>query len=447
MKVGIFAVIIIVILAYATVKVSDRTVTSAGGYDLSVTLPNVTGLKMKAPIELAGVPVGVIKKIELLENNRARVTFLIDNKVKLPLDSKAVLRTRGFLGETYVELIPGSPDAGYLKEGDNIKSTAHTGDMNTLVSQLNLIADDLKKITGSLAEIEAGEAKAPINRIIENLDQFTLAMRDLTVNNQENINRLAENMAVVATELRSLVVQGRKDVEESLAALASITGKIDRGEGTVGRLINDEETVDKLNEVADNLNETLGGFKKMQLELGYHGEYLGASRDFKHYVHFGLKPTPDKAFLLDVIADPSPRATHVERTTQVTVGGSTSTVTTQTAEVDRNKLKISAQLAKEFYDFRIRAGIIESSGGVGMDYNRGPMGLHFEAFDFSTRFGEKPHLKAMADVALTRNFYLLGGADDFINPNQSVDWFVGAGLRFVDDDFKKLIGLGATAAR
>ena len=73
------------------------------------------------------------------------------------------------------------------------------------------------------------------------------------------------------------------------------------------------------------------------------------------------------------------------------------------------------------------------------------MGAHFEAFDFSTRFGEKPHLKAMADIALTKNFYVLGGADDFINPNQPLDWFVGAGFRFSDDDFKRIVGLGAAA--
>ena len=113
LKVGLFAAAIILILVYATIKVSETTFVSTGGYDLTVTLENVTGLKKKAPVELAGVPVGVIKKIELIDSNRARVTIQVEKKVKLPANSKAVLRTRGFLGETYVEIIPGDPDAGY----------------------------------------------------------------------------------------------------------------------------------------------------------------------------------------------------------------------------------------------------------------------------------------------------------------------------------------------
>jgi phospholipid/cholesterol/gamma-HCH transport system substrate-binding protein len=446
LKVGIFAAAIIAILAYATMKVTESSFMGTGGYELTVTLESVTGLKKKAPVELAGVPVGVIKKIELIDSNRARIIILVDKKVKLPANSKAILRTRGFLGETYVELIPGDPGAGYLEKGSEVISGGQTGDINTMVDQFNSIADDIKKITSSLAEIKEGEGQAPINRIVENLDEFTAAIKDLTIKNQDNINSLAENMAVVASELRALVTQGRENVEDSLEAIASITGKIDRGEGTVGKLINDDETVNKLNEAVDNLNDTLGGFRRMEMEVGYHNEYLIKSEDFKHYVHLNLKPSPDKAFKFALISDSNPRPTYVTQTTDVTVGGNTTSVDTTTAMVDHNKLLFSAQLAKSFYDFTVRGGIIESTGGVGMDYQLGPVGFHFDAFDFGLRkFGDRPHLKAGADVHVTRNFYLLGGADDFISPGQPVDWFVGAGFKLVDDDLKSMLSLGSLA--
>ena len=445
LKVGVFAAAMLALLAYSTIKVSDRSIISTGSYELFVILDSVTGLKMKAPVELAGVSVGAIKRVELLETGKARIVILVDKGVKLPLDSKAVLRTRGFLGETYVELIPGRPDAGLIQDGDEIASMGHTGDMNTLINSTNLIANVIKTITGSLADVQEGKKVAPIDRIVANLDEFAKSIRDLTVANQDNIDKLATNMAVVASELRSMVVQSRKDIETSLAAIASIAGKIERGEGTVGRLINDDETVDKLNEVADNLNETLGGIRKFETEFGYHAEYLTNSRDFKHYVSLDFRPSPDKAFMFDIISDPAPRATYVQRTTDVTVGGNTTTVTTNTSTINRDKIKISAQLAKKFYDFTIRGGMIESSGGMGIDYMHGPVGASFEAFDFSTRFGERPHLKAYANLNVTKNFFVMGGADDIINPNQSVDWFVGAGFRLVDDDIKSLVGLGSLA--
>jgi phospholipid/cholesterol/gamma-HCH transport system substrate-binding protein len=229
--------------------------------------------------------------------------------------------------------------------------------------------------------------------------------------------------------------------------IASITRKIDEGKGTVGRLINDEETVDKLNEAVDNLNDTLGGFKRLETEIGYHAEYLTQSTDFKHYVDLSLRPAPDKALMLSLISDPDPRPTHVQNTTNITAGGNTATVVTDTATINRQKLAFSAQLAKSFYDFTLRGGIIESSGGFGMDYKKGPIAAHFSAFDFSTRFNEKPHLKAAADVNVTRNLFLTGGADDIIN-NQGTrpEWFVGVGFRFVDDDIKRYLGASSAAS-
>lgn len=445
-KVGMFALAIIAILAWATVRVSDKTSVSGGGYELTAVFNNATGLKMKAPVELAGVKVGVVKGIKLLDSRQALVTLALGKEVKLTDNSEAILRTRGFLGETYVEIIPGNPELPVLEKGERIPYTMRTGDINSLVSQFNSIAEDIKHVTSSLKDMVGNNQEYPINRIVDNLEDFTQAIRDLTIRNQGNIDRVSENLAAMTDELREIVAKGKSDVEESMERIASITRKIDEGKGTVGRLVNDDETIDKLNEAVDNLNNTLGGFRKLETEIGYHAEYLTQSTDFKHYIDLALRPSPDKALLLGLVTDPDPRANHVERITEVTVGGNTTTVNTQTATIDREKLRFSAQLAKSFYDFRFRGGIIESTGGFGLDFNRGPVGLHFSAFDFSTRFGDKPHLKAGADLNITRNLYLTGGADDIIRPGgPRPDWFVGAGFRFVDDDVKRYLSTGAAS--
>lgn len=435
-KVGVFAVAVISILAWATIRVSDKTSVHGGGYTLKVQFDNATGLKLKAPVELAGVQVGVIKKIELAESRQAEVTIALGKNVKLPSDSKAVLRTRGFLGETYIELIPGSADQPTLSAGETLQYGARTGDINSLVSQFSEIADDIKQITKSLRETVGTGQASPINQIVSNLDEFTKSIRDLTARNEGNIDKITTNLATMTEQLKEVIARGRANVEESMDRIASITRKIDEGKGTVGRLVNDEETVDKLNEAVDGLNETLGGFKKLEAEVGFHSEYLTKSKDFKNYVTLDLRPTPDKAFMLELVSDPNPNPSHVQSTTNVTVGGNTTQVSTDTATIDRNKIRFSAQLAKKFYDFTLRGGLIESTGGFGLDYTRGPFALKFSAFDFSTRYGERPHLKATGNVNLTRNFYLLGGADDFISRQNRPDWFVGGGFRIVDDDLK-----------
>lgn len=440
LKVGLFSVAIIIILTWATIRVGNKTSIHGGGYPIKVTFDNATGLKLKAPVELAGVAVGVVKKVELLDSRKATATLALSKEVRLPEDSRAVLRTRGFLGETYIELIPGTPDLPMIGSGGEITNSQRTGDINSLVSQFNEIASDVKQITSSLKETVGQGQNTPINQIVNNLNDFAKAIRDVTLRNESNIDRVSGNLAEMTEQLKELVARGRHDVEESMDRIASITRKIDEGKGTVGRLVNDEETIDKLNETVDGLNETLGGFKRLETELGFHTEYMTNTQDFKNYVSVSLKPAPDKAFMLDLVTDPNPNPTHVVRTSDVTVGGATTVVSTDTATVDRNRILFSAQLAKSFYDFTLRGGIIESSGGFGLDYDRGPVSLQFSAFDFSTRYVQRPHLKLLGDVSVTRNFYALGGLDDIISPRNERNWFVGAGFRLIDDDIKTLFG-------
>lgn len=442
MRVGLFAVIAVAVFAWATIRVSDKTAVHGGGYPLTVVFENATGLKMKAPVELAGVPVGVIRHIELLDSRQAKVTLAIAKGVKLPNDSRAVLRTRGFLGETYVEIIPGTPDLPDLGSGEQIPFASRSGDVNSLVSQFNSIAEDIKHITSSLRQTMGEGDASPVNQIVKNLETFTSAIKDLTLRNEGNVDRVTTNLAAMTDELRSLIARGKVDVEESMDRIASITRKIDEGKGTVGRLVNDEETIDRLNETVDSLNETLGGFRRLEAEVGFHTEYLSRSHDFKNYVSLALSPAPDKSFLIDLVSDPNPNPYHVVRTTDVTVGNTSTTVTTDTATTDRTKLYFSAQLAKKFYDFTLRGGIIESTGGVGLDYMKGPLGLQFSAYDFSTRYGERPHLKLTGAINVTKNFYALGGLDDFISRQDGRSAFVGAGFRFIDDDIKTMLGMG-----
>ena len=445
-KVGLFAAIIIVLMVWATLRVSDKTSVSGRGYDITAVFDNATGLKKKAPVELAGVKIGVVKDVELLNSREAKVIISVGKNVKLTEDSQAVLRTRGFLGETYVEILPGDPEMPVIPKDGSIAFTARTGDVNSLVSQFNAIANDIKHVTSSLKGMVGDNDTYPVNRIIENLDAFTKAIKDVTLRNESNIDRVAVNLAEMTDQLREIVARGKADVEESAERIASITRKIDEGKGTIGRLVNDDETVDKLNEAVDNLNEALGGFRKLETEIGYHAEFLGQTHDFKHYIDLALRPSPDKALLLGVVTDPDPRPSHVQRTTDVTVGNNTTQVTTETATIDREKIRFSAQLAKKFYDLQLRGGIIESTGGFGLDYYKGPVSLHFSAYDFSTRFGERPHLKAGADLNILPNIYLTSGVDDMINNSgPKPDWFVGAGFRFVDDDIKRFMGSGATS--
>lgn len=447
MKVGLFALLALAIIGYATLKVSDRTVVARGGYKMTVVMDSAIGIKPKTPVEVAGIQVGVVKKIALNDDGKAQVTLLISNGVKVPEGTKAYVRAKGFLGQTFVELRLGPMGAGRMAEETEIPYGGVTGDVNLLLTQFNSIAEDIKEVTGSLRDLVGSDKSSPVYRSVDNIDKFAEVMRDVAVRNEENFNRVVANLASLTEQLRSVVEGRRYEMENTLANLSSITEKVDEGRGTIGKLVNDDTTVNKLNGAVDSLSDAIGGLRKLETEIGYHMEYLGGTHDYKHYVHLNLLPSPDKAFMFEFVSDPSASPTRVTRNTDITAGGATTAVTTETAMVENDRIRFSAQMAKKFYDFTLRGGVIESTGGVGLDYGRGPVGVQFSAFDFDTKWGQKPHLKVLGNLNLTKSLYVIGGVDDFLNPNQPKDWYFGAGVRLVDEDIKSLMGLGAKALR
>ena len=433
MKVGLFALAMIALITFATLRVGDRSILGKGAYTVQVTIDSAEGLTTKTPVEVAGIQVGYIDNLSLEEGNRARAILKINRIVRLGVDAIAQVRTKGFLGETYVDLIPGSIEGGQIGDGGEIQAT------NPYVD-LGQIASDVQQVTKAVKELIADQGKGPVSRILNNMEQFTAKMAQMTVQNQESINQIVASLRGFSADLSDVMSDRKESLKDTMERLNSITRKVDEGRGSLGRLLNDESTAQHIDEAAQGVSEALGGVNRFQIEVGYHLEYLGESDDFKNYVGLNLRPRPDKYFLFEFVTDPNPSPTETVTRSTVTAGGATSTVTSTKSLVTKDSFLFSAQLAKTFHDFTFRGGIIESSGGLGLDYAVGPVTLQFSAFDFRSDNNERPHLKALGRLNLTKNFFLVSGLDDFISNQQDPDWFFGAGFHIVDNDIKSLLG-------
>jgi phospholipid/cholesterol/gamma-HCH transport system substrate-binding protein len=224
-------------------------------------------------------------------------------------------------------------------------------------------------------------------------------------------------------------------MNKTLIALKEIGEKINRGEGTIGKLIHDEETVDNLNTTLSSINEYLQKEERFQTYIDYRGEYLFDSDDMKSYLSLRIQPKEDKYYLLQLVDDPAGR--EEETVTTTTVDGVSTTETRK--EIEKDKLKFSAQIAKRYYNLGLRGGLFESSGGVAADYYLfdDRLVLSMEAFDFDP--DENPHLKFKADYRPFQYLYLTGGFDDFISDEGKESVFFGMGLQFSDQDLKTLL--------
>lgn len=443
-KVGLFVALSILGILTLSLMTRDLGMSWSGYYRVYVIMDNAEGISHKTPVQVAGIQVGYVDGIELDEDHRAKIAIQMRKNVKVRDDSIAAIRTRGVLGDTYIEILKGTGSGAFIEKDQSLTHVMPVADFNSLTANFNEIAGDLKLITAAIKDYTVDKDSRMAN-ILRNMDEMTKNLNQITANNAGNLRAVLENMRVLTEQIRQVSHRSAYNVDESLDRIASITRKIDQGQGSLGRIINDDATINKINEAADNLNQSLGAFNRMKSTVGYHLEYLGNTKDFKHYVSLSLAPKPDKEFLFEVVSDSDPSPTSKDITTTINNGTSIQTINTKQDVIDRNKVLFSAQIAKSYKDFRIRGGIIESSGGVGVDYRKGPVDLQFSAFDFRNDSNFRPHLKFLANYYLTGSFYLLAGVDDFISKQHGPDWFVGAGVKLNDDDIKSLLGLAGIA--
>jgi len=421
-------------------RVSQGSLFNAGTYSIYLEVDSAVGLDKKTQVQIAGVDVGEVLDIELIDNQKALVELAIQNNVKINSNAISRIKTMGILGDAYIEIYQPGPLNDPLEEGKTIKNVTNYGDVNSVTQQVSSIAEDVKAITTQMRKLMAGDDSA-FDRTIKNLENITSSFSRLSLKNEKNIDILVSNMKALSQNLNYIVAKNMGRVDRTVYNLEDITKDMAEGRGTIGKLLKDEDTVNKLNDTLDGISSFIGGANRLRVDLDMHTEYLAGTGNVKNYVSMALKPRPDKFFLFEIVSDPDPSFNTTIEETIVTSGGTTSTISTKRREKALDGILFSAQLAKKYHDFTIRGGLIESSGGVGLDYNRGPLGLSFTAFDFKSDEGQRPHLKVMGKTHLTKSFYVLGGVDDFINPDQDLAWYLGAGLTFTDDDIKSLLGV------
>ncbi|HET19516.1 MAG TPA: outer membrane lipid asymmetry maintenance protein MlaD [Chromatiales bacterium] len=135
--VGLFVALGLAALVMLALRVSNLTsLTGDAGYQVVAQFDNIGGLKVRAPIKLAGVVVGRVESISIdAETFRAEVGLRIENRYDIfPTDTSAAIYTSGLLGEQYIALSPGAEDA-VLKDGDRITLTQSSIVLENLIGQ------------------------------------------------------------------------------------------------------------------------------------------------------------------------------------------------------------------------------------------------------------------------------------------------------------------------
>ncbi|MFQ5988919.1 MAG: outer membrane lipid asymmetry maintenance protein MlaD [Candidatus Methylomirabilales bacterium] len=132
--VGIFLLIGIFALAWISIRLGKMEVFGLGGYVVYADFPTVGGLKEGATVEIAGVQVGRVQDISLV-SYRARISMVINDGVELDEDTIASVKTKGLIGEKYVQLSPGGSDE-LIAPGGKIRDVEPPLDLEEMIGSL-----------------------------------------------------------------------------------------------------------------------------------------------------------------------------------------------------------------------------------------------------------------------------------------------------------------------
>lgn len=133
LTVGLFIIAGIICLGYLSIKLGKMEVVGGKGYEVHALFSNSGGLKTGSSIVIAGVDVGRVKSITL-DNFQAQIVLRLPDDVKIQEDAIASIKTKGLIGEKYIEITPGGSEK-IIKPGGRIRETQPAVDLEELISK------------------------------------------------------------------------------------------------------------------------------------------------------------------------------------------------------------------------------------------------------------------------------------------------------------------------
>jgi phospholipid/cholesterol/gamma-HCH transport system substrate-binding protein len=481
-KVGAFFLVVLVIAGLLIWKIEGIRIGRGKPHMVLAEFKDVAGLDEKSTVRVAGVRVGKVGRIRVNPaTGKAVVELEIDPGVELRQGASPEIANLGLLGEKYVELYPGPAGAPPLPEGSVLR-----GGTPVSFDEITKLARDIevqiKDISTNLNRSLGGpEGEERLRTIVENVKLITDDLRVMIASNHGNVDATISNFKEFSAMMTKLVdrvdrlvaansenvtagITNIRDITSKLETttdnLNQITGKIQSGQGTIGKLVQSEETSKNLNDALTSVKEGVSGLtkaigfvQKTRFDFGFRGEWLTENQRLldnttggsgKGYFTMDIMPPDSPRFYrLELSTQPRGRRIDTQNVYEVTYPDGHTEVFTVNRTEFKDQLAISAMVGWKWNDFTLRGGLIESRGGGGLDYATLRNRLRFSAdmWDFNRPADFAPHAKVSTRYYFSPSVYVTGGWDDFLNKSRKADsLFFGAGIRWSDDDLKYLVG-------
>ena len=304
LKVGLFVLIGLALLAVLLIQFSKGTSVFRGTYTLRLHATNVGGLKPRAGVLLAGVQVGSVSDIKLADDGKS-VTILLqiykDNKIYH--DARFVIEQSGFLGDEFVSIIPTTNSLPFWTDGADVDCQEPFNLQEVARSAAGFVQrldETAKKLDDSVSDLRRvvlnGETLTNFSVSINNLRTFTEQamgtindINALIATNGSQASLAVGNAVIFSQELTNLVSSANgllatngagisaavKNIESSTETLTNLMGDLQSGKGLAGTFLQNRQLSTNVQAIANNLAVTTSNLNRLGLwKFMWHHEPL-----------------------------------------------------------------------------------------------------------------------------------------------------------------------------
>ena len=152
------------------------------------------------------------------------------------------------------------------------------------------ILQDLRQTTANIKEFSYA-LRGDGSELVTRLNELAQSLNGVVNDNKDNLKVTMEN-----------VREASKNAERALTSIEEVAKKIDRGEGTLGKLVTDDSMYNNIDSAAKGISDYTSRMQRMRTTIGFRTEYMFPT--YKSYFTLELKPRQDQYYIAEIVSDP-----------------------------------------------------------------------------------------------------------------------------------------------
>jgi phospholipid/cholesterol/gamma-HCH transport system substrate-binding protein len=280
--VGLFLVLGLIAIFAALFILTDAAF-FRGRYIVTTTVPSAGGIRRNDPVQMRGVNIGRVQRFKI-DKESVDIRLELEGEYKVPADSTVELKSSGFLGGIVADIVPGNADR-YLKNGDTIAGKGEVALMdvaNRIASQAETVLrrvdtllseETIKNVSATTANTAV--ATQDLRKLVTQLQAAVTEQRTQLAALETSLQKSAGGLERITTapeidrSLKSIDTAGQRldtvtaSLERSSKSVEDVMTRVQKGEGSLGKALSDDELYRSLNQAALHMNEATVNINKL----------------------------------------------------------------------------------------------------------------------------------------------------------------------------------------